>query len=172
MNESCRIYEWVMSRMWTSHVPYAHVLQDWMKPWTLATIHKKPTSKIAPLWVMTHVNKLRHMWMGRVTYEWVTFYTNESCYTRSPSNDSQKASVKDCALVSNVTYVSIVGELCQVWMNHGWVISHMNGWIISESCHMYESIIDEWFCIWMNHKWVMSNTWMNHRWVISHVNKS
>jgi len=59
-------------------------------------------SRVTYEWVMSHMNESRHIWMSHVTYEWVMSRMTESYH---------------------------------IWMSHvtyEWVMSHMN-----ESCHLW-----------------------------------
>jgi len=55
-------------------------------------------------WVMSHMNKSRHICMGHVTYEWVTSHMDQSCRM----------------WMSHVTYewvIAHMNESCHIWTN-------------------------------------------------------
>ena len=85
MNESCHIYEWIMSHIWMSlvthmnescHIWTGHVTYEWVMAHA-RMIH------------ITHMNESCHtyewvmsrMCMSHVTYEWVMSHMNDSCHT-------------------------------------------------------------------------------------------
>jgi len=66
LNESCCIFEWVLSRVWTSHITNMTESYEWV------TAHVE--------WVMYHIWMSQHIWMSHSTHmnaswhtcEWVT----------------------------------------------------------------------------------------------------
>jgi len=126
MNESCHIYEWVMSHTWMSHVTYEWVMSHiWMSHVT----HMNESCYIYE-WVMshiwmsrvTHMNVLCHTYERVMSHIWTSHVThmNESCHTYER--------------VMSPTYER--GMPC-VWMGH---VTHMNKSCVrvrvrdSESC--------------------------------------
>jgi len=152
MDESCHICEWVMSRIWMSHVTYE--------------------------WVMSYMNELCRIWvrMSHVTYvneschkyEWVMSHINESCHTHEwfMSHQNESCHRYECVM-------SHTNESCHMWMGHvtyEWVMPHIEGVIshMNESCHMWMSNVTyEWVTSHMNKS---CHVWMSHvpyAWVMS-----
>ena len=133
LNQICQIFDWVMSRVWRSHVTYECIMAS--------------MNESCQLWISLDscVNEPLHVWVSRVTYEWVMSRIKESCHVWT----------------SHFMYewvMSGANESCHVWMRHGtykWVrvhymyMSHVTyEWVTSnmdESCHVQMSRVTlEW----------------------------
>jgi len=106
----------------------------------------------------SHMNESCHIWMSRVTHEWVMSHMNESCHTWMSH-------------VSHEWVMSHMNESCHTWMSHvthDWAMSHM-----TEPCHTWLSHVTH-ECV-MLHMNESCHTWMSHvthEWVMSHINAS
>ena len=159
MNESCHAYEWVVSHTWIRHTTRVRLESRFYITCKYVMLHNCYTIES----VMLHINESCHVWMNRLTRQWVVSHLachtyewvmsrmnmNESCHmyqwVMSHVWMSQVASMNESCLVwiSHVAYERVVSHLNESWshVTHEWVVSH-------ESCHTYE--------------WVMSHIWMNH----------
>jgi len=112
---------------------------------------------------MSRVSGSCHMWVSRVTVEWVMSYVHESCHI-------------SMSRVAMTVYARL-SYLLLCWEGHIW-IRHVNHKWMSNVIQMWMSHV------WMSHvtrEYVMSHmneschTWMRHvtyEWVMSHVNAS
>ena len=119
MNESCHIYEWVISHAWMSHV-----------------IHMNESCHTYE-WVMSHIwmSHVAHMNESCRTYEWVTSHMSTSNVTLMSHITHIWMSCCTCQWVishiwlSHVTHMNESCHVCQrvtlyIWMSHvtrtGW----------------------------------------------------
>jgi len=122
MKESCHIwmshvtYEWVMSHINES----CHVTYEWFNSQVMYERVMSHLKQSCHTWALVQPKSFIescHIWMSRVTYEWVMSHINESCHM----------------WMSHFTYewvMSHMNESCHIWMSHvtyEWVMSHMNG---------------------------------------------
>jgi len=142
--------EWVMSRIWISHVTH---------------MNKSCHTELTRIW--TQDVKIRHQslqWMSHVLYTCI--YVNESRNTYEW--------VKSHIWMSQVTHMD---ESCHTY---GWVMSHMwmsHVTHVNESCHTCEWAVSRFWMIHVTHvdecchkyEWGTSHIWMSH---ITHMNES
>jgi len=185
MNEECR--EWVMSRIWMSHVTcelWAILRFEWVMShtheWVNLHICMSPVTH-----VNAHVNEwcdtcnfhFTHIWMSHVTH------VNESCHTWvSALGNTQVEWVmsRTHALVMSHTSMSHVSHMNESRLTYKWVTSHTwmshvthvnesrptHVWVTS---HMWMSPVTLAWVISHTYKWVMSHIWMSH---VVHLNES
>jgi len=161
MNESCCVYERVMSHIWTNHFTHVQLL-DYYKT------HECVSSRIKRHIART-IRQVSHVWMSHVAR------MNESCRTYSR--------VMSHTWTSHVTQV----QLLDYYKTHEWVSSCIKRHIarmntsslarMNESCRTYEWVTSH---VWMSHvthtskwcrtyEWGVSHIWMRH---VANMNKS
>ena len=164
MNESCHIYEWVMSHICMSHATHMD-----------ESCHTYE-------WVMSHV------WMRRVTHMNESSHTNK-CDTVVDASCHIHPWVVSHNLMSHVTRMN---ESCFTFIGlirprgkkegHGDELTYSPmltsiWWLRDESCHTYGWVMSH---IWMSHVtylneschtygWVMAHIWMSH---VTHMDES
>jgi len=177
MNVSCRMYEWVMSHIWMSHVarPHSQLCQQgcvwkcvlsyiWMShgpgyEWIMSHIWMSHVARMNEScrtydWVMSHVriSHVARMNESCRTYEWVTSHVWMSHVARMNE--------KRCSTGTRTTSNGCVSE-------SGWGMSHMNVfhiYFIQQMCvrsgwGMF--LMNEACFIWMWFKSISSNRWVS-----------
>jgi len=126
INESCHPYEWVMTRIWLSHV---------MSHMRMSHVAHKNESRHIYKWVMWHIR------MSHVTHKYEPCHTH--LRTRGPWYTHK--SVMTHIWMRHVTHMT---ESCHTYE---WVTSHI--WMshvtrMNESRHTYEWVMSH---VWMSH---------------------
>jgi len=178
MNESCRIYAWVMLHVWMGHVarmnawchiydPSHHVTHTWLiHMCDMTHSYMWHDSFIcATIWYIwrshhgTHRNASSHIWMRDV------ICMNASCHTCSRQADR-------CEYPKSWQAMGMAYE--DTWvMSHVWIyistrtwISHVtHEWVMSHICMSHVACIHKAY----TYEWVKSHMWMSH---VTHVNES
>jgi len=103
VNESCHMYECIMSHMWTSHVTFVNMSSHTCE-WVTSHIQISH---------VTHMHKSRHTYELVMSHIWMSHVThmNESCHTYEW--------VRSRLSMSHVTHIN---ESCRTYE---WVVSHM-----------------------------------------------
>jgi len=149
MNESCRIYEWVISHRWMSHVAQ---MIDWycfyyfVRNSLVALLEALRASHLA------HVNKscrtyegvLSHVWMSHIahmnessrTYEWVLSYTRMSHVTHTNESCRKSSRTCKCVILRIWAWVCHVAKGCRTKTKR-----RAGGGSMNESCLTYEWIM-------------------------------
>ena len=146
MTESCHTCEWVMSRIWMSHVPHV-VIPSMNESWHT--------------W-MSHGTRVNESWSHATHFVIPSNTMNESCHTYEW--------VMPHMWMSHGTRVRESWHTCEwvmahMWMSHG---THMNeSWRTSRNTIRY----NEWTMphVWMGHGAHMNESCHTYGWVMSHV---
>ena len=151
MNQSCLIYEWVMSHVnesrhvWISHVTYERVMS------------RMKESRLSYESIMSLI------WMSHVKCEWVMSQLNESCHIWSV--------MSSCHICEWV--MSHMNKSCHIWMNHvadNWVMSHVSMSMCRYMTHSYVThmIYHSFMC--HTYEWVIYRMmYHTHELVTSHT---
>jgi len=151
---SCHTYEWVMSRIWRSHVTHMNeswhtygwvMSRVWMSPLTVDEFRECCGISASA----THCNSLQHMshvkiWMSHVA----------DCKLRGCCG----ISITSQHNATNESWHTYEWDVSDVWMSH---VTYMN-----ESCHTHEWVMAH---IWMRHVRRMNGSCHIDEWAMSHV---
>jgi len=136
-NESCHIYEWVMSHVWMIHGTHECTAQRSL----LVPAHTNESCQTYE-WVMSHI------WMSHVTR------MNESWYTWMHGTE---------IFTSSCTYECVTSRMNECRHTSEWVTSHMQGswhiWMIYGTYEWVTFRMNALRHVWMRHvpcEWVMA----------------
>ena len=124
MNESCLIYEWVMSHIWMSHISCMNescLIYEWvMSHIWMSHVSYMNESCLMFEWVMSHI------WMSHVSC------MNESCvmfeWVMSVRQDTPTW-LEGCALNASNIWMNYFEYLNTSRLTHEWVMSHTYKWV-------------------------------------------
>jgi len=164
MNDSCRTFEWVMSRIWLSRV---------------AQMHK--SCRMCGVASVSRIDKIIGLFFKRALQKRRSF-AKETYNFIDPT---------DCSHPIWTSHVAEMDESCRIhewvmlhiWTNH---VAYVNescrtyDWGVSHRCVSHVAYINELCCI---DRWIMSHIWMSHvahmtelchkyEWVLSHIRMS
>jgi len=183
VNESCRIYEWVMCYTWMRHwrTESRHTCKPILQYKSSHSIQrvmsdnkKDMPSFLAPIythrnWLNTMTQELAeynditcisfaiyHIQVYRIIYKYIisfAIYHIQVYHMTMSYNDIT------CISFAKARHVTRVNESCHTYE---WVMSHI--WMshvthASESCHTYEWVM---LHVWVSHEWDLSHIWTRH----------